>query len=275
MGLRNNSGKIVKYIILYSLLILFVLPFYIMVINSFKTTQEFINMPFALPHKVDFVNYIDAFKKMNYLSGIANSILITAVSVVCILLTSSMAAYFLVRHKWRLNKIIFAVLVASMIVPFQAIMIPLVRIYGKLQLMNNKWVLIYMYIGFGQAFAIFILHGFIKNIPFELEEAALMDGCNKVQTFFRIVIPLLKPPLMTILILDVLWIWNDYLLPSLVLLSPNARTLPLSTYSFFNSYSVDFAPLMAGIILTIIPVLLIYLFSQKQILKGIVQGAIK
>lgn len=275
MSVVNRKGTIAKYILLYGLLILFIMPFYIMIINSFKTTQEFITRPFALPHSIEFTNYFDAFKKMNYLSGIGNSFFITTISVVFILLTASMAAYFLVRYKWRLNKIIFAILVASMIVPFQAVMIPLVSIYGSLQLMNSKWVLIYMYLGFGQAFAIFILHGFIKNIPLELEEASLMDGCNKVQTFFLVVMPLLKPPLMTVLILDVLWIWNDYLLPSLVLLSPNARTLPLSMFSFFSSYSVDFAPLMAGIILTIIPVLLIYLFSQKQILKGIVKGAIK
>lgn len=273
--IQKNVWKWTKYILLFVLLILFMMPFYLMILNSFKTTQQFINSPFSFPEKINIINYISAFVKMKYLNGFGNSIIITLVSVVFILLTSSMAAYFLVRHKWRINKIIFAVLVASMIIPFQAIMIPLVSIYGRLHLMNNKWVLIYMYIGFGQAFAIFILHGFIKNIPQELEEAALMDGCNKIQTFFFVVLPLLKPAMLTLLILDVLWIWNDYLLPSLILLSPSERTLPLSTYSFFTSYSVDFAPLMAGIILTIIPVLIVYLFSQKQILKGIVQGAIK
>jgi raffinose/stachyose/melibiose transport system permease protein len=246
-----------------------------MVINSFKTTQQFVNSPFSLPNTIDFKNYADAFKKMNFLNAIGNSAIITSISVVLILLTSSMAAYFLVRHKWKINKIIFAILVASMIVPFQAIMIPLVSIYGNLDLMNSKWILIFMYLGFGQAFAIFIFHGFIKNIPLEMEEAALIDGCNKMQSFFKIVFPLLKPVLITVLILDVLWIWNDYLLPSLVLLSPSERALPLSTYNFFSSYSVDFAPLMAGIILTILPVLIVYLFCQKQIVKGIVQGAIK
>lgn len=275
MKSRYSVGTWVKYIFLYGLLLIFIMPFYLMILNSFKTTQQFINSPFSFPDKIDFSNYINAFIKMKFLDAFGNSLIITLFSVVLILLTSSMASYFLVRHKWKINKIIFAVLVASMIVPFQAIMIPLVSIYGRLDLMNSKWILIYMYIGFGQAFSIFILHGFIKNIPLELEEAALIDGSNKIQTFFLIVMPLLKPALMTVLILDVLWIWNDYLLPSLILLSTSERTLPLSTYSFFNSYSVDFAPLMAGIILTIIPVLIVYLFSQKQILKGIVQGAIK
>lgn len=132
-----------------------------------------------------------------------------------------------------------------------------------------------MYMGFGQAFAVFIFHGFIKNIPIEMEEAVLIDGGNKLQSFFKVVLPLLTPVMVTVLILDILWIWNDYLLPSLVLLSPVQKTLPLSTYSFFQTYSVDYAPLMAGIVLTILPVLIGYIFAQKQIIKGVVQGAIK
>jgi raffinose/stachyose/melibiose transport system permease protein len=275
MRKRIKVGTGVKYLFIYTVLLLFIMPFYLMVINSFKTTQQFINAPFSLPENFGFHNYISAFEKMNYMSAITNSLIITLTSVFFILLTSSMAAYFLVRNKRRFNQIIFAILVASMIVPFQAIMIPLVSIYGKLGLMNSRWILILMYAGFGQAFAIFILHGFIKNIPVELEEAAFIDGSGKIRTFFQIVFPLLKPPLLTVVILDILWIWNDYLLPSLVLLSPADRTLPLSTFSFFSSYSVDYAPLMAGIVLSILPVLAMYLFSQKQILKGIVQGAIK
>lgn len=274
---RTTALKWVKYILIYALLILFLTPFYLMVINSFKTTQNFVNSPFSLPapDEINFRNYINAFEKMNFIHAIGNSAIITSIGVLFILLTASMAAYFLVRHQWKINKVIFAMLVASMIVPFQAIMIPLVSIYGNMGLMNSKWILIFMYMGFGQGFAIFIFHGFIKNVPLEMEESALIDGCNKMQSFFQIVLPLLKPVIMTVLILDVLWIWNDYLLPSLVLLSPSERTLPLSTYSFFNTYSVDFAPLMAGIVLTILPVIVVYLFSQKYIIHGVVQGAIK
>lgn len=272
---RKGKLKCIRYVLIYLMLIIFIMPFYLMVINSFKTTQQFVTNPFALPEKIGFGNYVNAFNKMNFLQAIGNSVVITVISIILILLTSSMAAYFLVRHPWKINKVIFAILVASMIVPFQAIMIPLVSIYGSLNLMNSKWVLIFMYMGFGQAFAIFIFHGFIKNIPGEMEESALIDGCNKIRLFFRIVFPLLKPVLVTVLILDVLWIWNDYLLPSLILLSPAERTLPLSTYNFFNTYSVDYAPLMAGIVLTIIPILVVYLFSQKYIIEGVVQGAIK
>ncbi len=271
----RKMKRFFKYFFTYILLIIFIIPFFLMINNSFKTTQQFVESPFSLPEKLDFKNYVSAFKKMNFIDGFVNSITITFISVALILLTAAMAAYFLVRIKWKINKVIFAVLVASMIVPFQAVMIPLVSIYGNLKLLNNKWILIFMYIGFGQAFAIFIFHGFIKNIPIEMEEAVLIDGGNKTQSFFKIVLPLLSPVMVTVFILDVLWIWNDYLLPSLVLLSPTQRTLPLSTYSFFQTYSVDYAPLMAGIVLTILPVLVAYIFAQKQIINGVVQGAIK
>jgi raffinose/stachyose/melibiose transport system permease protein len=212
---------------------------------------------------------------MRFMNGLENSAMITLCSVAVILITASMSAHYLVRNHNRLTSAIFGVMVASMIVPFQAVMIPLAKIYGSMNLYNNPWTLIFFYMGFGQAFAVFIFHGFIKGIPVELEEAALIDGCGRLKNFFRIVLPNLKPVMVTVLILDVLWIWNDYLLPSMVLLSPDLRTLPLSTYSFFTTYSVDYAPLMAGLVLTIIPVITLYLLCQKQIIEGVVQGAIK
>jgi raffinose/stachyose/melibiose transport system permease protein len=272
---KNILLSILKNIFIYALLILFIMPFYLMILNSFKTTQLFTSTPFSLPETIDFKNYVGAFQKMNFMNAFKNGFIITTISVAVIILTSSMAAYFLVRMKWNINKIIFAIFVASMIVPFQAIMIPLVSIYGNMRLLNNRWILIFMYAGFGQALAIFIFHGFIKNVPLEMEEAALIDGCSRIQSFFRIVLPLLKPVVTTVLILDVLWIWNDFLLPSLILISPAQRTLPLSTYMFFSSYSVEYAPLMAGIVLTILPVLVVFLFAQKRIVEGVVQGAIK
>lgn len=166
-------------------------------------------------------------------------------------------------------------MVSAMIIPFQAIMIPLVKIYGSLNLLDNKWSLIYMYIGFGSPLAVFIYHGFIKSIPLELEEAALMDGCGRIQTFFKIVLPVLLPTSVTITVLNVLWIWNDFLLPSLVLTSSEQRTLPLSTFYFYGTYTVDYGPLMAGLVLTLLPVLLVYMFAQKYIIQGVMQGSIK
>lgn len=264
-----------RTVFVFALLILFLVPFYLVLNNSFRSTELFVSSPFQLTDSLDLKNYVDAFTKMRFMNGLENSAMITLCGVAVILITASMSAHYLVRNHNRLTSAIFGVMVASMIVPFQAVMIPLAKIYGSMNLYNNPWTLIFFYMGFGQAFAVFIFHGFIKGIPVELEEAALIDGCGRIKNFFRIVLPNLKPVMVTVLILDVLWIWNDYLLPSMVLLSPDLRTLPLSTYSFFTTYSVDYAPLMAGLVLTIIPVITLYLLCQKQIIEGVVQGAIK
>lgn len=264
-----------RTLFVFALLILFLVPFYLVLNNSFRSTELFVSSPFQLTDSLDLKNYVDAFAKMRFMNGLENSAIITLCSVAVILITASMSAHYLVRNHNRLTSAIFGVMVASMIVPFQAVMIPLAKIYGSMNLYNNSGTLIFFYMGFGQAFAVFIFHGFIKGIPVELEEAALIDGCGRLKNFFRIVLPNLKPVMVTVLILDVLWIWNDYLLPSMVLLSPDLRTLPLSTYSFFTTYSVDYAPLMAGLVLTIIPVITLYLLCQKQIIEGVVQGAIK
>ncbi len=272
---RLRKRHPVSTVLVFLLLALFLVPFYLVVNNSFRTTELFVSSPFQLTSSLDPKNYIDAFAKMRFMNGLGNSAMITVISVILIMVTASMSAHYLVRNHTRLTTVIFGLMIASMIVPFQAVMIPLAKIYGALNLYNNPWTLMFFYMGFGQSFAVFIFHGFIKGIPLELEEAALIDGCGRLKNFFNIVLPNLKPVMVTVLILDVLWIWNDFLLPSMVLLSPELRTLPLSTYSFFTTYSVDFAPLMAGLVLTIIPVIALYLLCQRQIIEGVVQGAIK
>lgn len=273
---RNRQYLIhLKHALLYLLLLVYIFPFLILLINSFKDRRQIILNPLALPQSLDFSNFIQAFNRMSYLHAFFNSLIITVFSVLLIVLVSSMTAYLFARTGWKFNRVMFFAMVASMLIPFQAIMIPLVKIYGSLKLLNSKWTLIYMYAGFGVSFATFIFHGFIKGIPLEVEEAAMIDGCTRVQTFFRIVLPLLRPTTMTVVILDVLWIWNDFLLPSLVLVSPDQRTLPLSTYYFNGTYTSDYGPLMAGLVLTITPVIIAYLFFQKHIIKGVMQGSIK
>ncbi|WP_435368275.1 carbohydrate ABC transporter permease [Paenibacillus polysaccharolyticus] len=256
-------------------MILFVFPFVLLILNSFKANQAITSDPLGLPRSFQLENYANAFDKMGYLSAFSNTLLITVAGVLLIALFSAMTAHYFVRHHSKLNQYLFFLMVAAMIIPFQAIMIPLVKIYGSLSLLDNKWSLIYMYIGFGSPLAVFIYHGFVKSIPLELEEAALMDGCGRVQTFFRIVLPVLLPTTVTISVLNVLWIWNDFLLPSLVLTSSEQRTLPLSTFYFYGTYTVDYGPLMAGLVLTLLPVLIVYLFAQKYIIQGVMQGAIK
>lgn len=261
--------------ILYAALFVFLIPFLLVLMNSFKKTQYFVENPISFPRSLDFSNYVDAFENMGFLQAFANSAIVTVFGVLLILIFSSMTGYLFVRFKWKVNTVLFFVMLASMTIPFQVIMIPLVMIYGNMHLLNMKASLLFMYMGFGIPFGVFTYHGFIKGIPFELEESAFMEGSSRLRTFFQVVLPLLKPVTVTLLVLDVLWIWNDYLLPSLVLLSPDLKTLPLSTYAFFSSYSVDYSPLMAGLVMTIIPVLVLYLFLQNQIIKGITEGALK
>ncbi|RED56314.1 carbohydrate ABC transporter permease [Cohnella lupini] len=264
-----------KTISLYILLLVFLFPFLVIILNTFKTTQQFVESPLSLPTRFSFDNYGKAFKDMDFITGFLNSSMITIISVLLIVLFSSMTGYLFVRFNWKANSVLFYAMLASMTLPFQALMIPLVVIYGDLGLLNSKGTLLFMYLGFGVPFAVFTFHGFIKGVPLELEESASIDGSSRARTFFQIVVPLLKPVMVTLIVLDTLWIWNDYLLPSLLLQSPSMRTLPLSNYGFFSTYSVDFSPLMAGLIMTIIPVLILYLILQKHIIKGITEGALK
>lgn len=261
--------------VLGATMVLYLLPFFLVIVNSLKARKDIILNPIGLPETPLFSNYVEAATQMSYLHGFINSLIITAASVAVILIFSSMTAWILVRRNWLIGKIFFLALVAAMIIPFQAIMIPLVKIYGSMGMLNSKASLIYLYLGFGTALAVFMYHGFMKSIPLELEEAALIDGASRFQTFWLIVFPILKPITVTIGILDVLWIWNDFLLPSLVLIHDKNRTIPLSTFYFSGTYTIDYGLAMAGLMLSILPVIILYLFMQKQIIKGVLQGSIK
>lgn len=206
-----------------------------------------------------------------------NSLCITGVSVVLIIITSAMCAYLFVRMDYKINKIFFGLMIASMVIPFQVIMIPLVSIYGgNLHILNHRLTLILMHVGFSTAQSVFMYHGFIKsNIPMSLEEAAKLDGCTKYQTFFRIVFPLLKPTTATLVILYAMGIWNDFLLPSLVLTQKELYTLPIATQMFYGTYSSDLGLIMASLLMVAAPVIVLYLFLQKYIIAGVVAGAVK
>lgn len=275
MKKKKLITSIIKVIGVCGLLFLYIVPFIFVLINSLKERKDIISNPLALPTSLKFSNYIEAFEKMNYGHAFINTLIITVFSVLIIIVFSSMTAYILVRKKWKFNNIIFFAMVISMIIPFQGIMIPLVKIYGSIGMLDSKWALIYMYLGFGTSLAIFMYHGFIKSIPVELEEAAMIDGASRFQTFWQIVFPIMKPITMTIATLDILWIWNDFLLPSLVLVGPNERTLQLSTYYFNGTYTIDYGLSMSALMLSIIPVIIIYLFMQKSIIGGVLQGSIK
>ncbi|WP_144026069.1 carbohydrate ABC transporter permease [Paenibacillus sp. FSL H8-0259] len=257
------------------LFIIFIFPFLLILLNSFKSRVEIIRNPLTLPKTLDFSNYTEAYNRMNFSYGLFNSLFITCVSVLAILVFSSMLAYYLVRWSNKISSIILLTLVSSMLIPFQSIMIPFVTLYGNLHMLNSRWALIFFYLGFGISLATFMYHGFIKTVPKDLEEASLMDGAGRVQVFWKIIFPILKPISTTIAIVDVLWIWNDFLLPSLVLLSKEQQTLPLSTYYFFGKYTSNYGVAMAALVMAIIPVIIFYLIMQKQIIKGVVEGAVK
>ncbi|NLM39190.1 MAG: carbohydrate ABC transporter permease [Firmicutes bacterium] len=275
MKALKRIGSILKTVCLYALLAVYLSPFAFVAVNAFKSRREILSNPFGLPQVWSLSNFINAFNRMGFVSAFVNSLIITVFSVIVIAVFSAMTAYLFVRTNWLFNKVMFFAMVAAMLIPFQAIMIPLVQIYGGLNLLNSRWILVYMYLGFGTSFAVFLYHGFIKSIPLELEEAALIDGCSRLQVFFKIVFPLLKSTTITLIILNVLWIWNDFLLPSLVLISPSNRTLPLTTFYFHGTYTSDYGLLMAALALTILPVIIFYAFLQKHIIKGVMEGAIK
>ncbi|BCZ44180.1 sugar ABC transporter permease [Clostridium gelidum] len=288
---QSRSGKKLKTMDSYTsklkilevfawlLLILYMAPFYLMFINSFKTRREIFANTTGLPNIWNYQNYIDAANKMDLISSFANSMIITVASVILLLLFSSMAAWLLVRDQTKKSKILFYVFTAGMIVPFQAVMIPLVKWMAKIQLGPFKMIgthygLIFMYIGFGVSMSIFLYHGFIKGIPKEVEEAATIDGCSKWQTYTKVVLPLLKPTTVTVAVLNSIWIWNDFLLPFLTL-DKNTRTIPLAMNNFFGAFSKQWELAMAALVMSIIPIIIFYFFVQKHIISGIVQGSIK
>ncbi|OPJ66229.1 carbohydrate ABC transporter permease [Clostridium chromiireducens] len=263
----------------WALLILYMAPFYLMFINSFKTRREIFANTTGLPTTWNLKNYLDAINRMDMLNSFINSMVITVGSVALIILFSSMAAWVLVRDQSKKSKIIFYVFTSGMIVPFQAVMLPLVKWMAKIQIgpikmLGTHYGLIFMYIGFGVSMSIFLFHGFIKGIPKEVEEAATIDGCSKWQTYLKVILPLLKPTTVTVAVLNSIWVWNDFLLPFLTV-NGKINTIPLAMNNFFGAFSKQWELAMAALILAIIPIVIFYFFVQKQIIAGIVQGSIK
>lgn len=278
-GTKKKVVGIVGFIVIAALFVLYMVPFFVVILNSFKQKRDIITNPLSFIAEKGYTleNYVRAFEKMDFLKAFGNSLFVTCLSTLLVVIIASMTAYYFSRANNWFSKILFALMIAAMIIPFQAIMIPLVSIYGaNLNLLNHKLTLVFMHTGFAMSMSVFIYQGFIKSgIPASLEEAAYLDGCTKVQTFFKVVFPLLKPTTATLVILNVLAFWNDYLLPSLVLGKKELYTLPLSTYVFYGTYSANYGVIMAALVLTVAPIVILYLFLQKQIIDGVVAGAVK
>lgn len=279
-GNKRKAANILAVIGLVIIFLAYMFPFLMVVINSLKQKRDIIKSPFSWLYTIkglSFDNFVKAFTQMDFLNAFKNSLIVTVSATLLVTLLAAMLAYYIVRHNNMISKVTFALMVASMIIPFQAIMIPLVSIYGgTLNLLNHRVTLIFMHTGFSMAMSVFMFHGFIKgSVPVALEEAAYIDGCTRRQTFFKIVFPLLKPIISTMVILNALAFWNDFLLPSLVLTDKKLLTLPLSTYSFYGTYSADYGTIMAGLLLCVIPILILYIILQRQIISGVVAGAVK
>ena len=273
---RAKHGWILT--VFFSILaVLWLYPIFLVAMNSLKKKGFITRYPFALPDHRSFFgieNFIKGVQKTNFFAAMGNSVIITVGSVAVIILCTSMCAWYITRVHNKVNSTIYMLCLFSMIVPFQMVMFSLSKLANMMHLSNPIGIIL-VYLGFGAGLAVFMFCGFVKSIPLEIEEAAMIDGCTPLQTFFQVVFPIMKPTTITVAILQAMWIWNDYLLPSLVLTKKELFTLPLSTYSFYGSYLTNYGAVMAGLMLTVLPVIILYLFLQKQIISGVISGAVK
>ncbi|MCT3030423.1 carbohydrate ABC transporter permease [Pediococcus parvulus] len=253
--------------------LLWLFPFYMIVTNSFKTPKGIFASVLALPHPSTGRNYVNSFKALDFIGSLTNSLIITVCSVLLIILCSSMAAYALQRNHSKLSGALLLLFISAMLIPFQSVMIPLTANFGSVHALN-MWGLMFMYLGFDCSLSIFLYQGTLSSIPFAMDEAAEMEGASRWQIFYKVIFPMLSPMTVTVAILNIIAIWNDYLLPSLVL--PQAQyTIPLQMFNFFGEYTKQWHLALAGITLSIIPVIIFYLAAQKWIIKGVTDGAVK
>lgn len=277
MQKRNIVFNILSYILLTAAALIFVAPIAIVLMNSFKSKFYISGEPFKLPDGETFegiLNYTEGVAKTGFFKAFGWSVFITVFSVAAIVLFTSMTAWYITRQKSKFTSALYYAFVFSMIVPFQMVMFTLTKTANTLHL-DNPVGIVFIYLGFGAGLSVFMFSGFVKSIPLEIEEAAMIDGCGPLQTYFMVVFPILKPTAITVAILNAMWVWNDYLLPYLVIGS-DYKTVPIAIQYLKGGYgSVDMGAMMAMLVLAIVPIVIFYLFSQKYIIKGVVAGAVK
>jgi raffinose/stachyose/melibiose transport system permease protein len=277
---KRDVGGIILTVLFAIVCLIYIIPIIEVFINSFKTNSSINQQTFALPNGETFVgtdNYVKGVTFGNYpiYKSMLYSLLITVVSVALILVCTSMAAWYISRVGSKFTKVFYFACVFSMIVPFQMVMFPLVTVSTDLKL-NTPWAIPIIYLGFGAGLAIFMFSGFVKSLPLEIEEAAAIDGCGPLRTFFSVVLPMLRPTLISVGILETMWVWNDYLLPYLVLDINKYKTIPIHVQYLQGSYgTVDLGATMAVMVFSILPIIIVYLFCQKYIIKGVAAGAVK
>ncbi|MFC3803419.1 raffinose/stachyose/melibiose transport system permease protein [Cohnella sp. OV330] len=276
MSASNKATRWALEIVMILLSLVFLYPLFLAIFNSFKSFQEVMSDVIALPHHWTFANYSYVWKFINYPRLFLNNTIITVLGLAGIVLVSSIAAYKLARTKSRLSGIVYFICIMPMLIPFQSIMLTVLKTARFLHLSDSTWGLGLLYWGFGAPLAVFIYHGFVKGIPKELDESAMIDGASGFGLFFRIIFPLLKSVTATIVIIDVMWIWNDFLLPLLMVNgSPTTKTLTLAAYTFVGQYTSDWQYAMTAMVMAVLPSIVVFMFLQKYIVKGVVAGAVK
>ena len=274
--MKKHKNKII-FLLLVIVSIAFLFPVFIVLMNSFKNKLYISTEPFAFPTVDTFAglrNYTDGLDKTGFLSAFLTSLFVTVLSVSAIVLFTSMTAWYITRVKNTFTKLSYYIFVFSMVVPFQMVMFTTVKTADFLSL-DNPLGLVIIYLAFGSGLSVFMFSGFVKSIPIEIEEAAMIDGCGPIRTFFLVVFPLMKPTTITVAILNAMWIWNDYLLPYLVIGS-DYKTIPIAIQYLRGGYgSIDMGAMMAMLVLSILPIVVFYLLCQKHIIKGVVAGAVK
>ncbi|MDY3817737.1 MAG: carbohydrate ABC transporter permease [Lachnospiraceae bacterium] len=277
--MNNKKNKFTVGTVVFSLMsIVWIMPILMVFINSFKKKTYISKEPFSLPSGRGFVgldNYISGMEKIDFFKSFGYSLWITVASVAVIILCTSMCAWYITRRDTLACKIVYLLCIFSMVVPFQMVMFTLSKLADMLHLGNPLGIVI-VYLGFGAGLAVFMFCGFVRSIPLEIEEAAMIDGCNPLEIFFQVVLPVLKPTCISTAILETMWIWNDYLLPYLVLDLRKYKTIPISIQYLKGGYgSVDMGAMMAMLVLAIVPIIIFYLFCQRYIIEGVVAGAVK
>ncbi len=278
--LKSQISGWITFIVMTVLSLAWLTPIFLIVMNSFKkklAIREGKGMAFDLLTKETFTgwsNYTEGAAKVGMLSAIKNSAIITVVAVLVLVLLTSMTAWYITRNKTKVTKVIYYLFVFSMVVPFQMVMYTMSNLANELHMASVPGLIV-LYVGFGAGMCVFMFSGFVKAIPYDVEEAAMIDGCNPIQTFFKVVLPMLKPTCITIAILETMWIWNDYLLPKLIL-PTEVKTIPIAIDACTGSYGVkNLGWLMAMLVIAIVPIIIFYLSCQKYIIKGVAAGAVK
>ncbi len=254
--------------------LLWLYPFYLIVVNAFKTRAEIFVDPLGLPSNPTINNFIEAFRELDFINSFMNSLIITSVSVLVIVVCTSMAAYSLSRNTSKVSSVIYFTFAVAMLIPFQTIMIPLISLFGRVDMLNRVGLVI-MYLGLGSSMAVFLYFGALRSIPKSLDEAATIDGCSRFQVFWHIIFPMLKPTTITVIVLNSIWFWNDFLLPSLVINSPEMHTIPLRMFFFFGQFNRQWHLALAGLVIALLPVIIMYMFLQRYIIDGVSDGAVK